>query len=73
MNRQKQDYTDHIKGVYGYFRFPKWFFDDMEILRLDTLPANVGYEYIVILLKIYCLSVENGGYIKIRTAFTVRF
>lgn len=44
------------KGTYWYFRFTDHFFDDLEILRMENLPANAGYEYIVILLKLYCLS-----------------
>lgn len=58
------------KGVYWYFRFTDRFFDDLEILRLQNLPGNAGYEYIVILLKLYCLSTSAGGCIKIRTSYT---
>ena len=57
------------KGTYWYFRFTDHFFDDLEILRMENLPANAGYEYIVILLKLYCLSTRSGGFVKIRTSF----
>lgn len=57
-------------SAYWYFRFSDRFFDDLEILRLQRLPGNAGYEYIVILLKMYCLSTHNGGSIKIRTFYT---
>lgn len=60
----------HKKGVYWYFRFTDRFFDDLEILRLQNLPGNAGYEYIVILLKLYCLSTSTAGCIKIRTSYT---
>ena len=57
------------KGTYWYFRFTDHFFDDLDILRMENLPANAGYEYIVILLKLYCLSTRSGGFVKIRTSF----
>lgn len=48
---------------YWYFRFPKHFFDNMEMIKMQRHPA--GFEYLVILLKLYALSVENEGYIEI--------
>lgn len=62
--------STYKKGVYWYFRFTDRFFDDLEILRLQNLPGNAGYEYIVILLKLYCLSTSAGGCIKIRTSYS---
>lgn len=44
---------------YWYFRFPKNFFNSVEIIKMETQAG--GYEYLVILLKLYCLSTEQGG------------
>lgn len=44
---------------YWYFRFPKNFFNSVEIIKMETQMG--GYEYLVILLKLYCLSTEQGG------------
>lgn len=46
---------------YWFFRFPEDFFDDDAILETETLINNTGYIYIVILLKLYCLTVRDGG------------
>lgn len=61
-------HTKEKPSTYWYFRFSDRFFEDLEILRLQRLPANAGYEYIVILLKMYCFSTRNGGSIRIRTS-----
>ena len=44
---------------YWYFRFPKNFFNSVELIRMKTEPG--GYEYLWILLHLYCLSTEQGG------------
>lgn len=53
------------KGRYWYFRFRDNFFMDEDLMNLELLPG--GYEYIVILLKLYARSVQNGGIIRIPT------
>ena len=50
---------------YWYFRFPKHFFDNMEMIKMQKQRHPAGFEYLVILLKLYALSVENEGYIEI--------
>ena len=42
---------------YWYFRFNEHFFDDIKIAQMETLPG--GFEMLVILLKLYCLSVKE--------------
>ncbi|MCI5689268.1 MAG: phage replisome organizer N-terminal domain-containing protein [Emergencia sp.] len=44
---------------YWYFRFSKNFFNDIGIIKMESLIG--GYEYLVILLKLYALSTEHGG------------
>lgn len=56
-NRGKE--TQDIR--YWFFRFPENFFDNDAILETETLINNTGYIYIVILLKLYCLTVRDGG------------
>lgn len=71
MNNKNNDVeTVAQKGVYWYFRFSDNFFDDLEIIRMQTLPGSMGYEFLVILLKLYCRSTKQGGFLKIRTATT---
>lgn len=50
---------------YWYFRFNEFFFDDFEIIKMQGEPG--GYEYLVILLKLYCLSVRNGGVFSMKS------
>lgn len=47
---------------YWFFRLKEnFFFKDKNIRKMKRMPNSVGYEYIVILLELYCLSLENGG------------
>lgn len=56
-NREKETQDSR----YWFFRFPENFFDNNAILETETLINNTGYIYIVILLKLYCLTVRDGG------------
>lgn len=56
-NREKETQDSR----YWFFRFPEDFFDNNAILETETLINNTGYIYIVILLKLYCLTVRDGG------------
>lgn len=51
---------------YWYFRFNEHFFDDIKIAQMETLPG--GFEMLVILLKLYCLSVKERGMFRIPNA-----
>lgn len=53
---------------YWYFRFPADFFDNDAIMETETLLNNTGYVYLVILFKIYCLTVREGGTFTIPAA-----
>ncbi len=47
---------------YWFFRLKEdFFFKDRNVRRMKQMPNSVGFEYIVILLELYCLSLENGG------------
>lgn len=47
---------------YWFFRLKDdFFFKDKNIRKMKRMPNSVGCEYIVILLELYCLSLENGG------------
>lgn len=48
---------------YWYFRFSKNFFNDIGIIKMESLIG--GYEYLVILLKLYALSTEHGGVLSL--------
>lgn len=51
---------------YWYFRFNEHFFDDIKIAQMETLPG--GFEMLVILLKLYCLSVKERGMFRLPNA-----
>lgn len=59
MNQSKGKGAAGTATKYWYFRFPKNFFNSVEIIKMETQMG--GYEYLVILLKLYCLSTEQGG------------
>lgn len=47
---------------YWFFRLKEdFFFKDKNIRKMKRMPNSVGFEYIVILLELYCLSIGNGG------------
>ena len=47
---------------YWFFRLKEdFFFKDKNIRKMKRMPNSVGFEYIVILLELYCLSLGNGG------------
>lgn len=47
---------------YWFFRLKEdFFFEDRNIRRMKQMPGSIGFEYIVILLELYCLSAKNGG------------
>ncbi len=48
---------------YWYFRLVKTTFNDDEIRYLKKLPD--GYKHVVIYLEICCLSVKDGGFVRI--------
>ena len=50
---------------YWYFRFPEDFFEDINIRKLETMRD--GFEFVVILLKLYCLAVKDGGTFQVPT------
>lgn len=50
--------------TYWYFRFVKDFFNDNAILEMETRPG--GFEYLAILLKLYCHSVDHYGVLEVR-------
>ncbi|NCE98201.1 phage replisome organizer N-terminal domain-containing protein [Emergencia sp. 1XD21-10] len=50
------------QSQYWYFRFHENFFDNMPLMKMQTEPG--GYEFVVILLKLYCLSVRTGGVLE---------
>ena len=49
---------------YWYFRFADNFFDKTEIIEMEYEPS--GYEYLIILLKLYCKSVGQNGVLRIK-------
>lgn len=51
------------KAEYWYFRFNEHFFDDIKIAQMETIPG--GFEMLVILLKLYCLSVKERGMFRL--------
>ncbi len=54
------------KAEYWYFRFNEHFFDDIKIAQMETIPG--GFEMLVILLKLYCLSVKERGMFRLPNA-----
>ncbi len=44
---------------YWFFRFPNNFFQSAEITKMEGQVG--GYEYLVILLKLYCKATDQGG------------
>ena len=60
----KDDAMDEINETkYWYFRVNDNFFDDMKIIQIEDLPG--GFEFLVILLKLYCLSVRERGMFRV--------
>lgn len=56
---------EKTQNQYWYFRFHENFFDSMPLMKMQTEPG--GYEFVVILLKLYCLSVRTGGMLECPT------
>lgn len=59
----KENERTRLNKQYWYFRFHEHYFDDIKIIQMQTLPG--GFEFLIILFKLYCLSVKNMGLLEI--------
>lgn len=63
-----KDAKAHNNGTnqtrYWYFRFVEYFFENPKIIAMEQEPG--GFEYLVILLKLYCKSLSTGGTLRVR-------
>ena len=56
---------EKFRQKYWYFRFPEDFFEDINIRKIELMRG--GAEFILILLKLYCKSVRDGGTFRVPT------
>ena len=57
------DMSEGSATRYWWFRFPDNFFYNIDIIKIETLPG--GDEFLIILLKLYCLSTKHGGVLSL--------